>query len=78
MMRLFRLEDFRFQLKKPAKRTMTALPTSLRRTLLVLLCFGVSIFIMVFYWNQNPPRPTAMVNTVLTAASKAIKVAQPL
>lgn len=45
---------------------MTALPTSLRRTLLALLGFTVTIFIMVFYWNQSPPRPAALMNTIFT------------
>lgn len=45
---------------------MTALPTSLRRTLLVLLGFMVTIIIMVFYWNQNATRmPSALSNTFL-------------
>lgn len=56
----------RFLVKIPAKHNMTALPTSLRRTLLALLGFTVTIFIMVFYWNQNPPRPAALMNSIFT------------
>ncbi|XP_055315467.1 probable beta-hexosaminidase fdl isoform X1 [Sitodiplosis mosellana] len=55
-----------FLVKIPAKHKMTALPTSLRRTLLALLGFTVTIFIMVFYWNQNPPRPAALMNSIFT------------
>lgn len=45
---------------------MTALPTSLRRTLLVLLGFMVTIIMMAFYWNQNATRvPSALTNTFL-------------
>lgn len=33
--------------------TMATLPTSLRRTMFVLLGFTTFIIVMVFYWNQN-------------------------
>lgn len=56
----------RFLVKIPDKQRMTALPTSLRRTLLALLGFAVTIFIMVFYWNQTPPRPGALMNSIFT------------
>lgn len=40
---------------------MVALPTSLRRTMLMLLV-AMSMILMVFYWNQISLKPISIVN----------------
>lgn len=44
---------------------MTTLPTSLRRTLLVLL-IAMTTIVMVFYWNQSALKPVTFMNGVFT------------
>lgn len=45
---------------------MAALPTSLRRTLFVLLGFSTFVLVMVFYWNQSATRaPSALMGSYL-------------
>lgn len=42
---------------------MAALPTSLRRTMLMLLA-AMTMIVMVFYWNQGSIKPMAFVTTI--------------
>lgn len=56
---------------------MTALPTSLRRTLLALLGFAITIFLMVFYWNQNAVRPATLMNSIFTKMDQKSYVLLP-
>lgn len=48
---------------------MTALPTSLRRTMLMLLA-AMCMIVMVFYWNQSPIKPMSFMSSVYQAANR--------
>ena len=49
---------------------MAALPTSLRRTMLMLLV-AMTMVLMVFYWNQSTIKPLALVHAMFEKASVA-------
>lgn len=42
---------------------MANLPTSLRRTMLMLLV-GMTMIVMVFYWNQSALKPMSYVSSI--------------
>lgn len=52
---------------------MVALPTSLRRGLVMLLV-AMSVIVMFFYWNQTSMKPLSQINVV---ADKIIKISPP-
>ncbi len=52
---------------------MTALPTSLRRGLVMLLV-AMSVIVMFFYWNQTSLKPISQLNAVM---EKIIKTSPP-
>lgn len=52
---------------------MVALPTSLRRGLVMLLV-AMSVIVMFFYWNQTTLKPIAQMNSVI---ERMIKISPP-
>lgn len=52
---------------------MTALPTSLRRGLVMLLV-AMSVIVMFFYWNQTSMKPLSQISSVV---EKMIKISPP-
>lgn len=49
---------------------MVALPTSLRRTMIMLLVV-MSTVVMVFYWNQTSIKPLSFTTTTFEKSSKS-------